>query len=118
VDELQRRTEEGLEDGLDGDGLPFCPGFQGVEKAEAVLIDGLEHAAHDLEDEAILRDEVVIDRAQIGACLGGDGAQGGGLEAVGGEEPLRGIEDGGAGASASMLRGRRLRSGGGDNGDI
>jgi len=99
ADDLERRAKKGFEDGFHGERLAGRAGFELVEKPETALVDGLEHAPEDGEDEAVLGGEMIIDGAEVGAGLCGNGAQGGGLEAVTGEEALGGIEDGGLGAA-------------------
>jgi hypothetical protein len=92
----QRRREQGLQDlahrrlaGVTVRGL--------MEHAGALAVQLSGPPAEDLEQQGVLGPEMVVHRGQVDARLGGDVAHRDVLEAVQGEQPLSGGEDGGLG---------------------
>jgi len=93
ADQFQDGAQEGVHYAFERYGGTAGFSLIRVKKGEALGVHRAHAPADHGLDERLLGLEVVVNGRQVDARFGGDGAQGGGLEAVAGEEALGGIED-------------------------
>ena len=90
---FEDREQEGAQDLLEAGGVGGQGRLKPVEQREAAGIEGFQLAAEQHFDEVLTGLEVIVDRGEIHAGFAGDLAEGGGGEALPGEEAFGGIEE-------------------------
>lgn len=92
--ELESRAKKCLQNLLNGNGPSAGFLFEARQHGDALLVDGLNAAAKNRQNQFVFGGKVIIDGAEVDFGGGGKMAEGSGAEAVGGEEALGGIENG------------------------